>query len=317
MTTQRLIIDTDPGLDDAQAILMAAIHPAVQLEALTVVGGNVALSHCIRNCCLLADQIQGHTGQTIPVYAGCGSPLVFQGDDAAEFHGKDGFGDAALPDPTTKPQREHAANELVRRIREAPGEITVAAIGPLTNIALALHLEPNLPNLIKRFVVMGGAVTGKGNTENVTAEFNFFADPEAAYFVLDRWAAAEEVAEIVDWEATVAHRLPQTAVDTHYQSGKQWADFLEKITRSTRYSYDRDHYYGADPLALAVTLEPEIVTRAENRFMAVETSGPRGQSSVTWNDYYGRTPNTKIILEVDLERFQELIKAGILGEFIG
>ena len=178
---QRLIIDTDPGVDDAQAILLASAHPHTKIEAILSVGGNVGLEHTTRNALTIVEAI----GQDIPVYAGCDGPLVLFGEDAAWVHGTDGLGDCGITPQSRKAEQEHAANALVRMANAEPDAFTLVAIGPLTNIALALKLDPELPNKLKRFVIMGGAVTGKGNTSNVTAEFNIFADPEAAHVVFE------------------------------------------------------------------------------------------------------------------------------------
>ncbi|MEM7803105.1 MAG: nucleoside hydrolase [Chloroflexota bacterium] len=305
----KLIIDTDPGLDDAQAIFMAAHHPNWQIEALTAVAGNVGLEHTLRNTCVLVDQL----GQDIPVYAGCDKGLVFTGEDASYFHGKDGFGDCNLPDPQTAPHPKHAALALIDHIRAAPGEITLAAIGPLTNVAIALHLEPNLPRLLKRFLIMGGAVTSKGNAPNLASEFNFYADPEAAQFVMEQWGKSGQVAEIVDWESTVRHLMEIDWVNQVLAKENKSARFIGKITQTVREKLHRGVYYAADPLALAVTLEPEIVTQAETHHMRIETSGPRGQSTVDWGDRSGKPLNAKIVLKVDQKRFEKLFETGITG----
>ncbi|HFC12442.1 MAG TPA: nucleoside hydrolase, partial [Anaerolineae bacterium] len=169
---QRLIIDTDPGVDDAQAILMASAHPNCKIEALMVVGGNVGLAHTVRNALTLVELV----GQDIPVYAGCGEPLIGFQEDAAFVHGKDGLGDAGMRPKVRQAEQEHATNALIRMVTAEPNTFTLAAIGPLTNIALAVKLDPMLPHKINRFVVMGGAVTGKGNTGNFSAEFNIYHD---------------------------------------------------------------------------------------------------------------------------------------------
>lgn len=306
---EHFIIDTDPGLDDAQAILMAAHHPDVTIDALTVVAGNVGLDHTLRNSCLLVDLV----GQEIPVYPGAANGLVYTGEDASYFHGKDGFGDANLPDPTTKPEAQHAALAIINLVKASPGEKTLIALGPLTNVALALHLEPGLPSLLKRLVIMGGAVTSKGNAPNLTTEFNFYADPEAAFFVMDQWRRAGKLAEIVDWEATVRHKMEMAWVTSLIEQENQAAQFVEKITRNMRNRLRRDVFYAADPLAMAVALEPTIVTHAEDCFMRIETEGPRGQSTVDWEHRSGFEPNARVVLTVDQKRFEALYTMGVAG----
>ena len=175
MSKPRLLIDTDPGVDDALAILMAHAHADV--AGLSVAAGNVGLGHTVRNARTLVDLV----GASTPVFAGCPSPLVrMPEEDAAFVHGSDGFGDVGFPEPVASVEAEAAALAILRLTREHPGQLTLVALAPLTNLALALRLDPSLPQRVARLVVMGGAVTGLGNTGKVPAEFNIGFDPEAA-----------------------------------------------------------------------------------------------------------------------------------------
>ncbi len=176
----RLVIDTDPGVDDAHAIMLAAAHPDVRIEAVTTIVGNSSLERTTDNACKILDLL----GQEAPVYRGSPHPLVFPPSFASYFHGEDGLGDSGYP-PSSRPvETEHAALALIRLADKAPGELTLVAIGPLTNVALALRLDPGLPGRYKSLMVMGGAVRAMGNTQNHSAEFNFWTDPEAAQIVL-------------------------------------------------------------------------------------------------------------------------------------
>ncbi|MEW5308227.1 MAG: hypothetical protein WDW38_000202 [Sanguina aurantia] len=180
MTKPQLLIDTDPGVDDALAILMAHAHADV--VGLSIAAGNVGLAHTVRNARVLVDLLEADT----PVFPGCASPLVRAPDeDAAFVHGQDGFGDIGFPSPHAALAEEPAALALLRLTRERPGELTLVALAPLTNLALALRLDPSLPERVARLVIMGGAVTGHGNTGRVPAEFNIGFDPEAAHVVFE------------------------------------------------------------------------------------------------------------------------------------
>jgi purine nucleosidase len=168
----RVLIDCDPGHDDAMAILYAAKH--LDLVAITTVHGNAPLTHTTRNAlaiCTLA-------GLKIPVSAGADRPLVQAQLQAQTLHGKSGLDGGELPAPDRDVTGEHAALTIIREARRAPGELVLIAVGPMTNVALALRLEPKLPDLLKSLSIMGGSTT----TGNVTptAEFNLWADPEAA-----------------------------------------------------------------------------------------------------------------------------------------
>ncbi|MEM7531020.1 MAG: nucleoside hydrolase [Chloroflexota bacterium] len=310
---EKFIIDTDPGIDDAQAILMASAHPNAEIAALTVVGGNVGLEHTLRNTLTLVEVIE----QDIPVYAGCGHPLVWPGEDAAFVHGADGLGDAGLRPQRRQAEAEHAALAIVRMVNENPGECTLVALGPLTNIAVALHLDPDLPHKIKRFVDMGGAVTGRGNTPNFAAEFNIYVDPEAAMIVFRGWAEAGKVIEVVDWEATIRHGVEASVVEQWLNLNTPRARFFDQITAKSRASsrqrYGHDTFYSADALAMAVALEPDCVLRAESHHLSIEVAGKygRGQTVVDWGDRSGKPVNASIVLDVDPGRFAHFFEQGL------
>jgi purine nucleosidase len=310
---EKLIIDTDPGVDDAQAILMAAAHPQATIAAILVVGGNVGLEHTVRNSLTLVELIE----QEIPVYPGCERPLVIAQKDAAVVHGEDGLGDAGFTPKSRQAEPEHAALALLRLANEAPGEYTLVALGPLTNIAVALKLDPALPTKLKRLVVMGGAVTARGNTPNVSAEFNIYHDPEAAHVVFAAWERQGKFIELVDWEATVRHAVPEAVLQRWLTLNTPKSNFHRAISaKSLQFTAQlagRPTMFGADPLAMAVALEPEIVTRAEMQHVAVELTGmyTRGQTTVDWEKRNGRTANTNIILEIDSDRFFTLMEQGL------
>lgn len=308
MTRLPLLIDTDPGVDDALAILMAHAHTDV--AALTVAAGNVGLQHTVRNARTLVDLV----GATTPVFAGCPSPLVrAPEEDAAFVHGEDGFGDVGFPEPKHTAESEHAALALIRLTGERPGELTLVALGPLTNLALAVRLDPSFPRRVKRLVIMGGAVTGHGNTGKVPAEFNIGFDPEAAHVVFE----AFEMFDLVDWEATVRHAFPDDVYEGWIAKGDKRAAFFHDVFGTARRfnaEHERTGFIAADALAMAVALDPGMVTRAETRHVAIELDGrlTRGATVVDWHRRLGGKANARIVLEVDQGRFNELI-AGALG----
>ncbi len=304
-----LLVDTDPGVDDALAIMMAARASGCELAALFTVGGNVGLEAVTRNALRLKELL----GLSAPVYPGCSHPLVLPGEDAAYVHGQDGFGDCDLPQPGATPGNEHAALALVRMARQAPGRHSLLALGPLTNIALALHLEPELPGLVRRFVIMGGAFHAGGNTPRSAAEFNFFADPEAARFVLDHWPGAE----IVDWELVTRNGVPMAELERWLAADTTLARFYGRISGRVRQwlaTRGAREFFSADPLAMAVMLEPELVQQACTRGVRVELSGElsRGQSVVDWRGDHPHLPQHRLILQVDTARFHRLLRQVLL-----
>lgn len=308
MTRPQLLIDTDPGVDDALAILMAHAH--ADIAGLSIAAGNVGLDHTVRNARALVDLL----GHATPVFAGCATPLVRTPDeDAAFVHGLDGFGDVGLPAPQAPLADEPAALALLRLTHERPGELTLVALAPLTNLALALRLDPTLPERVARLVVMGGAVTGHGNTGRVPAEFNIGFDPEAAHVVFEAFPQFD----LVDWEATLRHTFDDAEFDGWLAAGDQRADFFGRIVATARRynaEHDRRGVIAADALAMAVAIDPSIVVRSERRAVAVELDGrlTRGATVVDWAGRLGRPANANIVLELDQARFAALVR-GALG----
>jgi purine nucleosidase len=307
MTKPQLLIDTDPGVDDALAILMAHAH--ADIAGLSIAAGNVGIEHTVRNARILMDLV----GAAVPVFAGCPSPLVrAPEEDAAFVHGKDGFGDVGFPDPRAAAAEEQAALALLRLTRERPGELTLVALAPLTNLALALRLDPSLPQRVKRLVVMGGAVTGHGNTGKIPAEFNVGFDPEAAHVVFESFPQFD----LVDWEATLRHAFDEDEFDGWLAAGDRRAEFFGQVFRTARAfntSRKRRGIIAADALAMAVAIDPGIVTRSEERHVGVELDGrlTRGATVVDWAERLGRPANARIVLDVDSARFAALVRRAL------
>ncbi|WP_426702036.1 nucleoside hydrolase [Rhodanobacter sp. Col0626] len=307
MTRPQLLIDTDPGVDDALAILMAYAHADV--AGLSIAAGNVGLTHTVRNARVLVDLV----GAATPVFAGCATPLVrAPAEDAAFVHGQDGFGDIGFPEPVAPLADEAAALALLRLTRERPGELTLVALGPLTNLALALRLDPTLPARVARLVVMGGAVTGHGNTGNVPAEFNIGFDPEAAHVVFEAFPSFD----LVDWEATLRHAFDDAEFDSWLANGDQRAEFFGRIVMTARRynaTHERSGLVAADALAMAVALDPSIVTRSETRAVAIELDGrlTRGATVVDWAARLGRPAQANIVLDVDQPRFAAMVRRAL------
>jgi purine nucleosidase len=303
-----LLIDTDPGVDDALAILMAFNDPAHAVVGLTVCAGNVGLGHTVANALKLCE-IAGRTD--VPVFAGASEPLVHAAPDAAHVHGEDGFGDVGYVPAARMPEAEHAAQAIVRLSHAHAGELLLVALGPLTNLALALRRDPSLPERIGRLVVMGGAVTGQGNI-TPAAEFNVYFDPEAADIVLRAFPRYD----LCDWEATLGHGLHHESVDQWLQVDSPRARFYEAISRRTRsWSADRrgDHWHSADGLAMAFALAPEAATETDRRpLQVVLGDGPeRGLTRVDWRNGRASAGSATILRRYDESRCQALIASAL------
>jgi purine nucleosidase len=306
---RKFIIDTDPGVDDAHAIMMAFAHPDVQVEAITTVAGNVGLELTTANALKILDVIE----QNVPVFAGCDGALVSREADAANVHGNDGLGDCGIQSSSRSPAAGHAVNALIDFANRYPGEITLVTLGPLTNVALATRLDPALPKRFAKLVVMGGAIRGMGNTTNTTAEFNIHQDPEAAAIVFDNWPGLT----LVSWETTMEHGIDASWYEDIARHDNQRSQFLQKISQKTIEFFHRvvkrEQLFAADPLAMAVALDPGIITDARMYPIRLELFGntTRGQTAVDWFGLSGQQPNANVVFKVDLDRFKELMEAAV------
>ena len=301
-----LLIDTDPGVDDAWALLMAFASERHQVVGLTITAGNVGLAHTVRNALKLCEV----AGVDVPVYPGCAVPLVFPAEDAAYVHGRDGFGDTGYLPPRRTAEAEHAALAMIRLSHSHTGLLLVC-LGPLTNLALALRLDPTLPSRIGRLVVMGGAVTGQGNT-SVSAEFNIAFDPEAAHVVFEAFDAFD----LVDWEAVLRHGLPHAEVEQWLDGPGPKAAFYKAISRRAReWSEGRrgTHWHSADGLAMAAALQPEGATAWHRHAVEVETGGrlTRGATVVDWADRSGRPPRARLLAGYDPGRYRAALQRAL------
>ncbi len=224
----KLIIDTDPGVDDSQAIAFAITHPDIDLIGLTTVFGNADVELTTRNALAVLRQF-GRSD--IPVAQGAGQPLVITKRAAPDFvHGNDGIGNLDLPIPLSKPIDESAVEFILRSANEHAGELVIVAIGPLTNIAKALEQDPSLPSKLKQLIVMGGAVHVPGNVSPV-AEANFANDPHAA----DKVCSADWPLSIIGLDVTMQIALR----DSHFSNLRDNAGKIgEFLWQSSRFYVD-------------------------------------------------------------------------------
>lgn len=301
----KMIIDTDAGVDDAQAIMLALADPAIAVLAITTLTGNVHIRQVNPNVLTILEVMN----RDIPVYAGIDRPLIQPWEDAAEFHGGDGLGDLRdRPALSRSLQAEHAVLALLRLAREHEGELTLVALGPLTNIAAAIRLDPGFPARIKQFVFMGGTIAAHGNTPNLTAEYNIYTDPEAAFITLEAFSRAT----MLSWETTLAHGITWQKFKALCAIDTVKGRFFDAISRQTAQRlqriYKRPAYLMPDPLAMAVTLQPSLIQQSGKFFVTVELNGKhtRGQTVIDYNHMSGNAPNVQIIQALDVDGLQAL-----------
>jgi purine nucleosidase len=307
----RLILDTDGGVDDAQALLLL-IAAGRAPDAVTTVFGNVGLDAATAN--VLATLAVA--GVDVPVHKGAAMPLAQPIIDAKHVHGEDGLGGAPRPARTSGIAGTDAVGFLVATLREAAAtgdRVDLLMIGPLTNLALALQRDPAIVGGIGRLTIMGGTVYGRGNS-TPAAEFNIYADPEAAAIVF----AADIETVVVPWEPCVTHSMSGEEVDALFAPlpegpQKAFSQALAGHARQVIAGYGRgDHFRFVDPFAAAVVVEPDIVTKSVRASVDVALA-PGITRGMTVVDPSGRlgTPMVTLVEEARLDRLVALYAASI------
>ncbi|WP_419850839.1 nucleoside hydrolase [Candidatus Poriferisocius sp.] len=300
-----IIIDTDPGQDDAIAILAALASPELEVLGITAVAGNVPLELTARNALILVELADR---PEVPVFAGCDRPLRRDLVTAEHVHGKTGIDGADLPDPVTALQTQHAVDWIAETLVAAgEREITICPVGPMTNVATVLETAPETARHIREIVCMGGGFFGGGNT-TPTAEFNVFVDPDAAEIVLHCGAPVTMLPLDVTHKALMTDAWINQVRGLGTRTGAAAAGMLDFYER-----FDVDKYgtFGGplhDPNVIAYLLRPDLY-RGRHCNVEVETDSPLtlGMTVVDWWDVTDRPPNCQFITEVDSDGFYELL----------
>lgn len=302
----RLIIDTDAGVDDAQALMLALAQPGVAVEAITTLTGNVHVDKVVPNALTVLDVM----GKDAPVFRGADRPLLADWLPEEHVHGGDGLGNMPNRPPARRQaESEHAVQALLRLANAAPGVYTLVALGPLTNIALACRLDPSFPSKIKQFVFMGGTIRAQGNTPNLTSEWNIYCDPEAAYITLN----AFPLATMLSWETTVQHPFLWPQYEALWSLDSDRARFMRAIdgvTVQLLKGYGYDGYLLPDPLAMAITLDPGLIQRSSDHYVTVELHGThtRGQTIIDYLARSKRPANVRIVSELNTSGVYEMFR---------
>jgi len=322
---KKIIFDTDPGTDDALALMLALNSPELDVRAITVVPGNVTASQGLENALRMVSLANRCD---IPVAAGAQHPL-FQKLITAEFwHGKNGLANVALPASKCKVVSQFGPDLIIQMVHDAPHEITLVPVGPLTNIALAVLKDPSIVPLVKEVIIMGGAITG-GNV-NAAAEANIYNDPEAAQIVFQAGWPLTMVGLDVGDKTLFSQRYLDQLGQTHGPVN----DFIHAVGK---YLVDLSAQFGSpgspmyDPLAVGVAIDATLV-KAPEMHVDVETRGEftRGETvanrhgmverNVLHGDHYviegidKIAPNAKVCVDVDADRFLQLFVSRIKGK---
>jgi len=302
MTKEKIILDVDPGHDDAVAIMLAARNPKIDLLGITVVAGNQTLEKTVNNTL----NICSHLNINVPIAAGMSVPMVRKQIIANDIHGETGLDGPEFGEITVELDKRHAVDFIIDMLMESDGDIILVPTGPLSNIGMAMKKEPRIVEKIKKIVLMGGAYT-IGNT-TPSAEFNILADPEAAHVVfssgrpivmmgLDLTRQALATKEVVDKIKTIGNKASNLFVD-----------IIEFFTKTQKEVFGWDAPPTHDPTTVAYLIDPSIV-ETKPMYTEIEIWSPSSYGR-TICDYYnvtGKKPNVEVAIKLDFEKFWNLI----------
>lgn len=316
--SKKLLVDVDCGTDDAQAIMLALAAPNVQILGITCVHGNTTVENVCKNSLRV---LQACNKLEIPVFKGAAKPILGISISAGDFHGQDGLGDA--PDSNAPGldlvQKESAVSAMIRIVNENPGQVSLVATAPLTNLALAVRMDPSLPSKLRGLYIMGGNTESRGNT-TVCAEFNFAADPEAAYIVLNGYECPTYLA---CWEFTCHSKLSWEFCNEWLAQDTDKARFMSRIFRysmevSQNERFQKELVAGTgfiscDSYAMAAAVDDAFITESDSYPVSVELTGThtRGMMIVDTIGFLKKTHKAFIMKKVDMEKFKQMMIAAL------
>ncbi|MBQ6479336.1 MAG: ribosylpyrimidine nucleosidase [Erysipelotrichaceae bacterium] len=300
---RKMILDCDTGHDDAIALMVASKHPDIELLGVTVVAGNQTLPKTLKNTLNVAD----HLGLNVPVYGGMSLPLVREQYVADDVHGETGLDGPVFGELHKKAEDKHAVLYLIDTLMASDGDITLVPVGPLTNIATAMRMEPRIIPKIQEIVLMGGAV-GLGNA-SPAAEFNIYADPEAAHVVFTSGVKITMMPLDLTNTALANMQIIERMEGIGNKAGKLFGDIM-RFTFSSQAVNGLDAGPVHDVTAVTYLVAPELY-HTQDMFVEIDTNryGPGyGRTICDANNRYHRKPNATVGMSIDLDRFWDLVE---------
>jgi purine nucleosidase len=298
-------IDTDTASDDAVALIMAFMHPNIDVVGVSIVAGNVPLDMGVQNALYTAELC----GATMPVYAGAAKPLSRELGTAQFVHGEDGMGDIGLALSGRTPTPGNAVDKLIEALHANAGHIELVTLGPLTNIALALKQDPTIAKAVKRCVIMGAVADHIGNVTQV-AEFNMWVDPEAVDIVLKSGMHVE----FVGWDISRTEAVVTPQESAMIRSlGTERANFSVDIQRVLeKFCAEETHLNGfdlPDPIAMAYAIDTSVATEAHHWYLAAETGSAltRGMVVMDTLGVMHQEPNAIVVTRASHEKFMSML----------
>ena len=310
ISKQKMWIDTDTASDDAVALILALKSPTTNVIGISIVAGNVPIELGVQAALYTIEMCEAK----VPVHVGATKPLVRSFSSAQNVHGTDGMGDIGLKLSGRIPTSHDAVRQIIDTFRSAPGEIDLVTLGPLTNIALALSIEPEFAKWVRRCVIMGGTGVLPGNV-TVASEFNIWADPESARIVFDSALPLE----MVGWDVSVADAVISDELAAEFTELSNLGKFEMSIQRQVR-EFCRtetklDGFDLPDPITMSVAIDSSMSTSEILKYVRVHLGDgdTRGQTIVDHLGTLEKNQNCRVVLRVDRKRFVAMIRDALVN----
>ena len=306
MNKRKIILDCDPGHDDAVAIMLAAKNPNLDLLGITVVAGNQTLENTQRN----ALRVVQHLSLNIPVYAGCGQPMVRDKVTAGDIHGETGLDGPVFGALTRDIESEHAVNYIVRTLMDSKEKITMVTTGPMTNLGMAIRMEPKILDKIQEIVFMGGSYANGNVTP--AAEFNILADAEAAHVCISSGLPITMVGLDVTRKALCYPNIVERMRKIGNKASDLFADLMAFFCKTQKEVYGWEGGPLHDPITIAYLIDPTVITtKLMNVTVDTSSSQSYGRTNCDYFGYMKKKENVNVGIDIDVEKFWDLVEAGL------
>ena len=302
----KIILDCDPGHDDAVAIMLAAKSPKIDLLGITVVAGNQTLDNTQRNALNVVQCLDIN----VPVYAGCGQPMIREKITAGDIHGETGLDGPVFEPLTRKLEPEHAVNFIIRTIMESDEPITMVTTGPMTNLGMAIRMEPRIVEKIERIVLMGGAYTNGNMTP--AAEFNILADGDAAYVCFTAGRPITMVGLDVTRKALCYPQIVERMGKIGNKASKLFVDLMGHFCRTQKEIFGWEGGPLHDPITIAYLIDPSVLT-TKPMFAEIDIRSTQsyGRTNCDYFGYMQKEPTADVGVDIDVEKFWNMIEEGL------
>lgn len=306
MKKRKIILDCDPGHDDAVAITIAGISPTIELLGITVVSGNQSLEKTVKNALNVVQKLS----LDVPVYAGCSQPMIREKIIAADIHGESGLDGPVFEELVIKPQKEHAVNYIVEKLTNSEEKITIVTTGPMTNIGMAIRLEPKILDKIEEIVLMGGAYT----IGNVTpaAEFNILADADAASICFRSSLPITMIGLDVTRKALCYPEIVDRMGKIDNVASKLFVDLMAHFNKSQKEIFGWEGGPLHDPITIAYLIDPTVLTtKPMYATIDIRSIDSYGRTNCDYFNYFKKEPTADIAIDIDVERFWDIVEESL------